>query len=627
MDLFECSVCLNDMIEKTPRVLFCLHTFCTDCLQQLINQNKVKCPTCREVTELKSNDVKELKVNFHLCQMKEKMKDQEEKEKKKAVSCTKTKSLCQICHQSEALYKCKDCPHLLCDPCKVRHSDIEDFKSHSVFDLCLIHDEGITHLCKECIKPLCTRCMLLDHIEHKNHFVNYEIGIEELQDYVRTMQELIKNRTERVYQKCQKIQLEYQRVNEVEAACQDQKRQWRKRISEADITFKQKVAKLEAACNEEKIQLEKNIQEADEILKETGDKKKTYTNLINLSNKEQNNSSVVFASLNALSKSKSGFCDRYNTIKQNVVQCLKDIRKVLVLEVTGPPIVMTYSSPVESDKPTPSVHKLTNLKVKQTLLTIEKSDQINGTWDIAFVGNDVLLTTRHKPYHVIRLDLKGRVVNWYYPQDTDKLVKNVFVYDNDVYILQSNTITVIPHCHEQNIVYNLDIESMWGILVKDKSTIFISQNKNPGNIYKYDTVHDTTEVVVEGLKSPSYMSVIYTKEGCKYIISEMEGNFIKVYNSSWELLHLFGGQGTYDGQFGQNSPMATTVTDMGTILVADQGNHRISHFTIEGQFLSHVTTIDDGIKFPIGLCYKHPYLWVTRSEARNVKCLEITKTA
>ena len=624
MDLFECSVCLNDMLERSPRILPCLHSFCTECLQQLINNNKINCPTCREITELKSNDVNELKVNFNLRQMKEQMEGQKEKEQKKPPPGTKSKSLCQICHQSEALFKCKDCPHLLCEPCKVRHSEIEDFKSHSVFDLCLIHDEGITHLCKECIKPLCTRCMLLDHTEHKKHFVKYEKGIEELQDDARATQDIIKKGIETAYKNHQKIQLDFQRVIEMEAVCQDQKKYLRERIREREETFKLEVVELETRHNEEKMHLEEKIQEADEILRETGNKKKTYTNLTELSYKERNECSVAVASLNALMTSKSGFCDKYKKIKQKADRCLADIKKVEDVEFTMPHIVMTYSSPGEFGKPTPSVNKLMKLKVKQTLLTINKSEEINGQWSIAFIEDDVLLTTDNKPYHVIRLNMKGRVVNWYYPQDTDKPVNSVFVYDNDLYMLQQNTITVIPHHHQQNIVYNLDIDYMFGILVKDKSTIFISQCETPGNIYKYDTVHDTTEVVAEGLKHPVYMSMMYTLNGYKYIISENKGQCIKVYNSSWELLHSFGGQGTCGGQFGQNSPMATTVTDMGTILVADLENHRISHFTIDGQFLSHVAAEDDGIKFPIGLCYKHPYLWVTAGD-ENLRCLEITK--
>ena len=620
MDLFGCSVCFNDMLERSPRILFCLHSFCTECLQQIINNNKINCPTCREITELKSNDVKELKVNFNLRQMKEQMEGQKEKEKKKPPPVTKATFFCQICHQRKALFKCRDCAYWLCGPCKNRHGNIDDFKTHSVFDLCQTHDEGITHLCKQCVLPLCPKCMLLDHTKHTSHFVNYEKGIEVLQNDARVLQGKIKKEIVVADQHYDEIKAKYQSFKDMEDACQDQKQNLRDKIREVEEKFIQKAAELEAACNEEKQHLKEKLKEADDVIRE----RKVYEDVTELYNKERIECNMAVASLNSLLTSDALFCDRYKKIIHKADQCLVDIKKVVDVEFTVPPIVMTYSSPGESVNLTPSVHKLMNLKVKHTLLTIKQSDEINGMWGIAFIEDDVLLTTGKKPYHVIRLDMKGRVVNWYYPQDTDKQVHSVCVYNNDIYMLQSDTITVIPHYHEKNIIYNFDIESMCGILVKDKSTIFISQVKNPGNIYKYDTVHDTTEVVVEGLKKPDYMSMMYTKEGYKYIITEEAGH-IKVYNSSWELLHSFGSEGTADGQFGKCSPMATTVTDMGTILVADQGNHRISHFTIEGQFLSHVATKDDGIEVPIGLCYKHPYLWVTAGD-ENLRCVEITKT-
>ena len=624
MDLFECSVCLNDMLERAPRILPCLHSFCTECLQQLINNNKINCPTCREITELKSNDVNELKVNFNLRQMKEQMEGQKEKEQEKPPPGTKTKSLCQICHQTEALFKCKDCPDLLCEPCKKKHGDVEDFKSHAVFDLCLIHDEGITHLCKQCIKPLCKRCMLLDHAEHKMYFVKYEKGVGELQNDAKTKQENIMKKIRLAEKNHEEMKAKYQRVTDIEEVCYDQKKHLNDKMSAEDKALREKIAELEAASKERKQHLEQRIKEANTILKETDIKKKSYSKLKELYDKEHNQCMMAAASLNSLTSSKSGFCDRYKKITQKADQCLVNIQKVVDAEYTLPPSLRD-SSPGESVKPAPALSKLMNLKVYKTLLTLNKSDQINVRWDIAFIGNDVLLPTASKPYRVVRVDMSGQFVQCYYPQDTDKEVKSLYVYNNDIYMAQYNTITVVKHAFEENITYDLDIEDMWGILVKDKSTIFISQVRNPSNIYKYDTVHDTTEVVAEGLNMPLYMSMMYTKEGYKYIISEQDGHSLKVYNRSWELLHSFGSEGTSDGQFKGYSPMATTVTDMGTILVADQGNDRISHFTIEGQFLSHVATKDDGIVNPIGLCYKHPYLWVTRSFAKNVKCLEITK--
>ena len=623
MDLFECSVCLNDMLERSPRILPCLHSFCTECLQQIINNNKVNCPTCREVTELKTNDVKELKVNFNLHQMKEQMEGQKEKEQKKSASGTKTKFLCQICHQTEALFKCKDCPDLLCEPCKKKHGDVEDFKSHSMFDLCQVHDEGITHLCKECIKPLCKRCMLLDHTEHKNHFVKYEKGVTELQNDAKIKQENIMKEIRAADKNYEEIRVNYQRVAAIKTACYDQKKCLNDRMKAEDEVLRHKIAELEAASKKRKDHLKERILEADTILKETDMKEKMYKKLKELYDKERNECTMAVASLKSLITSKSGFCDRYNKITEKADQCLVDMKKVVESEYTLPPLLKDYS-PGESVQLAPAVNKLMNLKVNKTLLTIEKSDQINGKWDIAFIGNDLLLPTVNKPYHVIRLDMKGRVVARYYPQDINKQVNTVFVYENEIYMTQSNAIAVTNH--KQNIIYKLDIEFIWGILVKDKSTIFISQVKNPGNIYKYDTTHGRTAVVVEGLKCPSYMSSVYTKDGYQYMISEEDGHCITVYNSSWELLYSFGNEGTGDGQFKGYSPMATTVSDMGTILVADLGNDRISHFTIDGQFLSNVATKKDGIVAPIGLCYKHPYLYVTRSEARNVKCLEITKT-
>ena len=43
-ELFECSVCLESLINKQPRLLSCGHTFCTPCLQQMSEGNTVSGP-------------------------------------------------------------------------------------------------------------------------------------------------------------------------------------------------------------------------------------------------------------------------------------------------------------------------------------------------------------------------------------------------------------------------------------------------------------------------------------------------------------------------------------------------------------------------------------------------------
>ena len=60
--------------------------------------------------------------------------------------------------------------------------------------------------------------------------------------------------------------------------------------------------------------------------------------------------------------------------------------------------------------------------------------------------------------------------------------------------------------------------------------------------------------------------------------------------------------------------------------MADCGNHRISKFSIDGVFLGHVFTERDGIKWPTGLDYKAPNLWITEydgDEHCKVKLFDI----
>ena len=608
MDLLECSVCLNDMLDRSPRTLSCLHTFCTECLQQLENDKKIHCPTCREVTELRTNGVTELKINFMLRQIKEHLKERESKDEKnvhvQAPMQGKPSYFCQICQSKEYVFKCKDCPKLMCGSCNKRHSDIKEFKSHSVIDLsekndefCQKHNEQITHLCEQCIQPLCTRCMFLEHTEeHNNDFVMYDEGIKILRKNARKLQDKIKQEATTAVKIYKDVTERYQTVKELEAVCNNQKQ-----------NFARKVIQI------------------DEILKQTENKKKTYENLTELFNRQMNECTLAAASLNSLSTSQSRFCEKYQKIQQKAEECLSDMKKVKAMdeEYTVPQIVIGGSSSGELLAPIPVEQEIKHLRVVKTLLTI-KSDQINCKWDIHCIGPDVLVTTDNEPYHVVRLCLDGRVMARYYPHNTKIWVKNLFVHETDIYMLQSNSITLIRHNH--HTVFKPKIDNMCAMLVKNSSTMFISQNTKPGNVYKYDTKNDRTEMLVEGLKTPSCMSMIYTKTGYKYIIGEELGNCVKVYNNSWELLHSFGSPGSADGQFKGYSPMGITLTNMGTILIADQGNSRISHYTMEGEFLSNVVTKADDIVLPIGLCYKYPYLWLTRSGGDYIKCFELTKT-
>ena len=165
-------------------------------------------------------------------------------------------------------------------------------------------------------------------------------------------------------------------------------------------------------------------------------------------------------------------------------------------------------------------------------------------------------------------------------------------------------------------VYKPNIDSMYKILVKDKDTIFVSENRNPGNIYKYDINNDETKAVVLGLNYPSYIN--QSKDGQRYIVSEAREYCIRVYTDTWTFMYKFEIQGVHNWYY----PRATIVTPMDTLLTADQYNHRVSHYNLDGKLLSHVITKQDGITHPVGLAFRYPYLWIC-SWGAYVKCFQL----
>ena len=184
LDLYTCEVCLENMLEKNPRLLSCHHSFCTDCLRKMKKEGTILCPTCRQKSVLKDNDIESLTVNFTLLKVKEHME--------KVFS---SKSLvCQLCLSQSATLKCQDCIHLLCEDCRYKHNKIKKFKNHGIYQLCKKHKEGmITHICLKCIQAACAKCVITEHSHHEDYVETYQEGIENLIKTVTEYQDKLEN--------------------------------------------------------------------------------------------------------------------------------------------------------------------------------------------------------------------------------------------------------------------------------------------------------------------------------------------------------------------------------------------------------------------------------------------------
>ena len=581
--LFECAVCLSYMMDRNPRMLSCHHTFCEDCLHQLHQGNKIHCPTCREVTHIKSN-VTELAVNFMLHQFKDNMRLLEEnvtmqqETKEKGMS----KSVCQICGKKPPIYKCKDCPQLMCQICTKEHNDI--FQAHHVCEMCEEHQESIIILCQKCVRPLCMKCAVLDHKEHKPYFVEYGKGVDNLQKEAKSLVSRLNEGVSKIDRYLRHSASVYEMTASMEKELKDRK----------------------AILAEQQRDVEKMLNDVDKNIGE-------YKRIKEACLETQNLCLVGVASLKTFTMETTGSCFRYVQLKAKAEETLTNVTKLTQVQYN--PTAYSLLS-----KTTPDPGRMYAIKPngvltkKKVLLDITKSDEIKCHQEMAFIGNDVVAATHDSPQHVIRLNRNGRVVARYYPTLMHSEIEGLSVHENRIYISQSEAVTVIPNkVDEEVVVYKPDVDNISNVLAVDKSTLYISNWMRSGKVYRYNPETNKTEVVLHGLNSPTYINVAYTEEGPKYILSEMGANRVNVYNSQWRMLHSFNLGGNRELQ-----PQATSITEQG-MLIADSRNNRISHCTLDGQLLGHVVT---GVNFPEGIAYKYPHLWVC-SLGNYIKCYEV----
>ena len=173
-DIHICAVCLENYIDRSPRVLMCQHCFCLQCIKGLVTfSGNIQCPTCRQKTKIPDGGLNNLPVNFMARQMKEHMQ--------KILS--KKESICHLCKQMPATKKCQDCTHMLCSSCIDKHDEISAFRGHVIAPVCEKHPEGIVrHICTKCIEEVCSICILNDHREHEAKVKDYNEAVDFLEE-------------------------------------------------------------------------------------------------------------------------------------------------------------------------------------------------------------------------------------------------------------------------------------------------------------------------------------------------------------------------------------------------------------------------------------------------------------
>ena len=170
-DYIKCSICLEEMSGRTPKSLPCLHTFCSQCIDDLLckapeTDNKdgktVCCPVCYKPAEIPGRS----SANLPTCVYIEKLDGALRELKKKCSPC----GVCQMPDsECEATHHCFQCMLTMCLSCFEKHSHTDIALTHSAVAcvMCEEHEKCFDAFCTDCKKPLCKQCPISDHLAHK----------------------------------------------------------------------------------------------------------------------------------------------------------------------------------------------------------------------------------------------------------------------------------------------------------------------------------------------------------------------------------------------------------------------------------------------------------------------------
>ncbi|XP_071839149.1 uncharacterized protein [Apostichopus japonicus] len=219
---FECSICLD--LFKEPKLLPCLHRFCKQCLEPILEgqAGTFECPLCKDVCKIPNDRIDGFKTDFHMksmLQFVQLQKTFENNEERECIGCEEELKVTAYC------FMCKE---FLCVQCYQFHLTKKIFVKHqkhvlALNDLegksltqeklaslmeaprCHIHPEHMAQLC--CCTcgnlPVCVTCTYEEHKGHELRDVR-KVANDEREHLKEILEELVK-RKDTVYNIADKL--------------------------------------------------------------------------------------------------------------------------------------------------------------------------------------------------------------------------------------------------------------------------------------------------------------------------------------------------------------------------------------------------------------------------------------
>ena len=181
-DSLSCPICFQ--LFKNPKYLPCYHSYCEQCLENMVIKSEITCPECRQVVRV-SNGVKELANNFLINRLVDELILKRKVDGEVKVTCEKC-----IKKDDPVVAFCPECTIFMCKVCKEQHLIDKSHHRHSdrivsVTELRSIqvqvktklpkcgegHDEKLKYFCETCDNLVCVYCTVTNHRDHKHDAV------------------------------------------------------------------------------------------------------------------------------------------------------------------------------------------------------------------------------------------------------------------------------------------------------------------------------------------------------------------------------------------------------------------------------------------------------------------------
>ena len=587
LDLYNCGICMENMLERYPRMLSCHHSFCSECLKRLTKRDAIECPSCRSKTDVPNNDVSKLQVNFTLLKVKEHYDK---------LLASKA-ALCQLCKTTNAAVKCQECAQLLCENCRQKHNKLKTFRDHHHYKLCPEHPEGmVVHICVRCVKPVCSTCIIIEHSEHEGDLKPFTKGKNELLSEIKKFKAKLKEKDELNQKLIKQEEENVKAINKAKQSLNEQIEYHSKKLKDAKANLKRL-----NTFDEEHTKIIKENKKSQEELKRTG------RHLVNLTHQIQNEEFC-------------GYQFRKKKVKTLISREMKVPRIPKNISVHDPTSgeVLKLSDFLKQGSIPKKVTFMENPELVKKIPCPDQGDW-GRPWNISvFDENSVIITDcsdffgKGRNTVTIAHQTDKPTIKVPVPTGYGNIKDNVVFGDYMYFVFRDCIIQKPKSGGDQELMFKPAVNDIRRCVVVSESCFVLVCDRQ---LHVFDSNTRITRKVVDNLKDPKSIRLGYPGGKKTFAIADSGMHEVYLYDEAWNKLHTLGGRGSNDEQF--NQPCDTAFTPNG-LIVADAGNLRLSLFDFDGKFVKHLMVKFNG--YPDGIVFNYPYMWVVE----NVPVLLLT---